>query len=105
MECDAVYIPPLLNLLYLLSCLPGGGTAMNIIKEDTVKSTELGTLWSETLLETLCDGLRNDWSGHALMQILRELNQKGVKMDKVIKRVRKKMGSEAAQVMLLKIKK
>lgn len=78
---------------------------MNIIKEDSIPTTDLGTLWSETLLEMLYDGLRNDWSGNALLQILRELNHKGIKMDKVTEKVKKKMGSDAARLLLMKIKK
>lgn len=77
---------------------------MNIIKEDTVPTTDLGTLWSETLLEMLCDGVRNDWSRNALMEILRALNSKGIKMDKVTEKVEKKLGSDAARLLLMKIK-
>jgi hypothetical protein len=75
------------------------------IKENTAETSDLGSLWSETLLEMLFDGLRNDWSGNALLQILRELNQKGYKLDGVVEKVRKKMGSDAAKRLLIKIKK
>lgn len=78
---------------------------MNIIKEDTLQTTDLGTLWTETLFEMLYDGLRNDWSGNALLELLRELNNKGYKMDKVVQKVRKKLGPDASRLMLMKIKK
>lgn len=78
---------------------------MTNYNESTVHTTGLGTLWSETLLEMLFDGLRNDWSGNALLEILKELNNKGYRMDRVVKKVRNRLGDDTARLLLLKIKK
>lgn len=69
---------------------------MSKSEEDTLQSTDLTTLWSETLLEMLNDAVQNDWSTNALMEILLELQQKGYKLSRVVKKIEKKYGQQAA---------
>ena len=72
--------------------------------EDTLQTTNLRTLWSETLIEMLYDAVQYDWSANALREILVELQRKGYKMDRVVKKINKKFGVEASARLLEKIK-
>jgi|GEM_PF-2863654 len=71
---------------------------------ETAQTTDLGTLWSETLLEMLNDAVRNNWSNNALLEILKELRNKGYKIDRVARKLRKRFGQEAADRLLNKLK-
>ncbi|MEJ2760200.1 MAG: hypothetical protein P8126_01315 [Gammaproteobacteria bacterium] len=70
----------------------------------TLQTTNLQTLWTETLFEMLFDAVRNDWSANALMEIMKELNRKGYKYHRVVNRVRKKLGDKASSQLMRKIK-
>lgn len=72
-------------------------------EEDRLQTTDLTTLWSDTLIEMLNDAVQNDWSTNALMEILLELHQKGYKVDRVVRKVEKKYGQEAAAKLKEKI--
>ena len=72
--------------------------------EDTLQTTNLRTLWSETLIEMLYDAVQYDWSANALREILVELQRKGYKIDRVVKKINKKFGVEASARLLEKIK-
>lgn len=73
-------------------------------EEDTLQTTDLTTLWSDTLLEMLNDAVQNDWSSNALKEILLELNKKGYKPERALRKVEKKYGQEAAAKLKEKIK-
>lgn len=73
-------------------------------EEDTLRSTNLRTLWSETLIEMLYEAVQYDWSANALREILVELHHKGYKMERVVKKINKKFGKEASARLLKKIK-
>ncbi len=64
--------------------------------EDKLKNTDLRTLWSETLLEMLVEGVQEGWSDKALNDIIKELFNKGYKTEQLIKILDKKLGPEAA---------
>lgn len=72
--------------------------------EETVHTTDLGTLWSETLFEMLNDAVQNDWSLNAVTELLKELHNKGYKIERVVKKMKNKFGEEAARRFLAKIK-
>ena len=72
-------------------------------EEDTLQTTDLTTLWSDTLLEMLNDAVQNDWSTNALMEILMELHNKGYKLGRVVRKIEKKYGQEAAAKLKEKI--
>jgi len=72
--------------------------------EDTIHTTDLGTLWSETLFEMLNDAVQNDWSLNAVTEILKELHSKGYRIERVVRKIKKKYGDEAASRLLAKIK-
>ena len=78
---------------------------MAINEEDTLQTTDLKTLWSETLLELLYDAVQYNWSANALREILFELHQKGYKLGRVVRKVDEKLGNEAATRFLERIKK
>lgn len=68
-----------------------------------MQTTDLTTLWSGTLIEMLHDAVQNDWSANALGEILFELYQKGYKVNRVVSKIEKKYGREAAAKLLDKI--
>ena len=72
-------------------------------EEDTLQTTDLTTLWSDTLLEMLNDAVQNDWSTNALMEILMELHNKGYKLGRVVRKIEKKYGQESAAKLKEKI--
>lgn len=72
-------------------------------EKDALQTTDLTTLWSETLIEMLHDAVENDWSANALGEILFELHQKGYKVKRVVRKIEKKYGREAAAKLVEKI--
>jgi hypothetical protein len=72
--------------------------------ENSLQTTDLGTLWSETLLDMLNDALRNNWSNNAILEIMKELRNKGYKFDRVAKKLKKKFGEEAVNLLMSKVK-
>ena len=77
---------------------------MGKTEKETLQTTDLTTLWSETLIEMLHDAVQNDWSANALGEILFELHQKGYKVNRVVRKIEKRYGKEAAAKLLEKIK-
>ena len=78
---------------------------MTRTEKDTLLTTDLRTLWSETLIEMLYDAIQYDWSANALREILYELQKKGYKLSRVVKKIEKKFGKDAVSKLLGKIKK
>ncbi len=64
--------------------------------EDKLKNTDLRSLWSETLVELMCEAVSEDWSEHAMGEIIKELYNKGYKTDQIIAMIDKRLGAEAA---------
>lgn len=44
---------------------------------DTTGKVDFGSLWAETLVETLYDAIENNWSDNALKVIIKQLLKKG----------------------------
>lgn len=65
--------------------------------EKILETTDIRTLWSETLLELLQDAVENQWSAHAIREIVRELQRKGYSQNRLIKLVKKKFDPETAR--------
>lgn len=66
--------------------------------EKILETTDIRTLWTETLLELLQDAIENQWSDHAIREIVRELQRKGYSQNRLIKTVKKKFGLETARL-------
>jgi len=66
------------------------------LTEDELLKTDLRTLWSDTLIELLCDAVKGKWSDKAIKEIIKELNNKGYKMERLMIILDKNLGSEAA---------
>ena len=66
------------------------------ITEDKLLKTDLRTLWSETLVELLCDAVKGEWSDKAIQEIIKELYNKGYKTEKLMTILDNKLGPEAA---------
>ncbi len=64
--------------------------------EKFLEKTDIRTLWSETLIDILCDAVEHNWSQNALREIFRELSAKGIKPSKTLKIIEKKFGAETA---------
>ena len=79
--------------------------AMITQNKKALDTTNLQTLWTETLFEMLFDAVKNDWSANAVMEILKELNRKGYKVDRVVDRVRRKLGDKASRQLQAKLMK
>ena len=62
---------------------------------DTTKTTAK-TLWSETILEILCETLRRNKSDKELLGVLKEVQQKGFKRDYILEKVTKKVNEQAS---------
>jgi len=67
-------------------------------------TTSLRTLWSETLFEMLYDAVKHNWSRNALLEIMSELRRKGYKPDRVLKKIERKFGADAAMKVRLMIR-
>ena len=66
-------------------------------KEDTTTTvTEVKTMWSETLLESLYVAMQKKVSDAKVLEILRDLKSKGYSRDYLIEKVEKKVGPNAA---------
>lgn len=66
------------------------------ITEEGLLKTDLRTLWSDTLIELLCEAVKEDWSDHAIEEIIKELYNKGYKTERLITILDKSLGPEAA---------
>ena len=64
--------------------------------EEELLKTDLRTLWSETLVELLCDAVKENWSDKAIKEIIKELYNKGYKTEQLMTMLDKKIGPEAA---------
>jgi len=63
---------------------------------DDTQMTEVKTMWSETLLETLYAALEKNKSDTSIKELLGELAEKGYKKDYLVEKVTKKVGPNAA---------
>ena len=66
------------------------------LTEDELLKTDLRTLWSDTLVELLCDAVKGEWSDKAIKEIIKELYTKGYKTERLMTILDKKLGAEAA---------
>ena len=66
------------------------------LTEDELLKTDLRTLWSDTLIELLCDAVKREWSDKAIKEIIKELYNKGYKTERLMTILDKNLGSEAA---------
>ena len=64
--------------------------------ETKTTTTEVKTMWSETLLEALYVALEKKVGDAKIREILGELKEKGYKKDYLIEKVGKKIGPNAA---------
>lgn len=64
--------------------------------EDKLQTTDLRTLWSETLVEMLCDAVKENWSDNAIEEIVKALFDKGMKTEQMIRILDRKLGPDAA---------
>ena len=64
--------------------------------ETKTTTTEVKTMWSETLLEALYVALEKKAGDAKVREILGELQEKGYKKDYLIEKVTKKIGPNAA---------
>ncbi len=66
------------------------------ITEDNLLKTDLRTLWSDTLIELVCDAVKEDWSDNAIQEIIKELYYKGYKPERLMMTFEKMLGPDAA---------
>jgi hypothetical protein len=78
---------------------------MTITESEISQTNTLKTLWSETLFEMLYDALQHDWSSNAIREIVRELAQKGYKVERTMKKVERRFGKDGAQRLFRKLQK
>jgi hypothetical protein len=64
--------------------------------EDQTTMTEVKTMWSETLLETLYVAMEKNKGNNVVIPILKDLKEKGYEKDYLIEKVGKKVGPAAA---------
>lgn len=67
------------------------------ITEDELLKTDLRTLWSDTLVEPLCDAVKGEWSDRAIKEIIKELYNKGYKTERLMTILDKNLGPQAAK--------
>ena len=67
------------------------------ITEDELLKTDLRTLWSDTLVELLCDAVKGEWSDRAIKEIIKELYNKGYNTERLMTILDKNHGPEAAK--------
>lgn len=70
---------------------------MTITEENSVHTHTLKTLWSETLFEMLYESIQHNWSSNAVREILKELLQKGYRMQHLKRKVQKRFGEEGVR--------
>ena len=66
------------------------------LTEDELLKTDLRTLWSDTLVELLCDAVKGEWSDKAIQEIIKELYNKGYKTERLMAILDKRFGPKAA---------
>ena len=66
------------------------------LTEDELLKTDLRTLWSDTLVELLCDAVKGEWSDKAIKEIIKELYTKGYKTERLMAILDKRFGPKAA---------
>ncbi len=67
------------------------------LTEDKLLKTDLRTLWSDTLVELLCDAVKGEWSDSAINEIIKELYNKGYKTERLMTILEKNLGPQAAK--------
>lgn len=65
-------------------------------KNDTSTVTTAHTLWTETILELLCDFLRSNRPDEEIRTILIEVRKKGIKPDYIVRKIGEKVDLQAA---------
>jgi len=68
---------------------------INLTEYELLK-IDLRTLWSDTLVELLCDAVKGKWSDKAIQEIIKELYNKGYKTERRMTIFEMKLGSESA---------
>lgn len=64
--------------------------------EDDEHETVAKTLWSETLIEALCINLKKGKPDAAIIEMLREIKEKGFKADYLNSKIKKDVSEAAA---------
>ena len=67
------------------------------LTEEKLLKTDLRTLWSDTLVELLCDAVKGEWSDRAIKEIIKELYNKGYKTERLMIILDKNLGPQAAK--------
>ncbi len=73
---------------------------MTITEEKSVQSHTLRTLWSETLFEMLHEAVEHNWSANATREILKELVNKGYKLNQIAGKIEKRFGGKGKKRLL-----
>ena len=63
---------------------------------DNTSLTTAKTLWTETILEILYQGLKDKKPDQAISDVLKEVRQKGFRPEEIIQKVEKKVDRSAA---------
>ena len=58
---------------------------------------DFGSLWAETLVETLYDAIENNWSSNALRVIIKQLQNKGYSRKIILGLVEEKFGKAGCE--------
>jgi len=64
--------------------------------QDATSLTTAKTLWTETILEILYQTLKDKKPDNAVIEVLKEVRQKGFKTEQLIQKVEKKVDKQAA---------
>lgn len=64
--------------------------------QDATSLTTAKTLWTETILEILYQTLKDKKPDNAVIEVLKEVRQKGFKTEQLVEKVEKKVDKQAA---------
>ncbi len=64
--------------------------------QDATSLTTAKTLWTETILEIFYQTLKDKKPDNAVIEVLKEVRQKGFKTEQLIQKVEKKVDKQAA---------
>lgn len=67
-----------------------------MVDDTQTTTTEVKTMWSETLLESLYVAMEKNKGNEIVLEIIQELKAKGYKNDYLIEKIQKKVGPNAA---------
>lgn len=64
--------------------------------QDATSLTTAKTLWTETILEILYQTLKDKKPDNSVIEVLKEVRQKGFKTEQLVEKVEKKVDKQAA---------